>query len=236
MNPDPTIYTAMGGEVLRPPPQPPSRFFIFFKHHRIQKIYTCIPPSLIQVIALGMSIGHSVVPQFFFSKICLMMIQRMYTCIHPSLIQLVALCISFFVYLILCGSCNVLVSVHQTPWGGGRCALPPNPPAAFLYFFKHHRIQKIYTCIPPSLIQVIALGMSIGRSVVPQFFSKIFLMMIQKMYTCIHPSLIQLIALCISFFVCLTLCRSCNVLVSVHQMPWGEALRPPPNPPPAFWT
>ena len=46
------------------------------------------------------------------------------------------------------------------------------------------------------------------------------------MYTCIHPSLIQLIALCISFFVCLTLCRSCNVLVSVHQMPWGGGAAP----------
>ena len=77
-----------GGEALRPPPQPPSSFFIFFKHHRIQKIYTCI---------------------------------------HPSLIQLIALCISFFVYLTLCRSCNVLVSVHQTPWGGGAASSPPTP-------------------------------------------------------------------------------------------------------------
>ena len=43
MNPDPT----MGGEVLRPPPQPPPTFFICLM--MIQKMYTCIHPSLIQL-------------------------------------------------------------------------------------------------------------------------------------------------------------------------------------------
>ena len=82
--------------------------------------------------------------------------------IHPPIIQSINLTICLFVCLFIC----IYIYMNPDPtiytaMGGRCCVLPPNPPPAFLYFLKHHRIQKIYTCIPPSLIQVIALGISL---------------------------------------------------------------------------
>ena len=135
-----------GGEALRPPPQPPSSFLhiiiskIYFNpstNHSINQsnypvcflICLCMNPD--PTMGGGAAPSPQPPPTFF---ICSMMIQKMYTCIHPSLIQWNTLCISLFLCLTLCRSCNVLVSVHQTPWGGCAAPYPPTPLQSWLKY------------------------------------------------------------------------------------------------------
>ena len=227
-----------GGEALRPPPNPPPAFLYFIKHHRIQKIYTCIPPSLIQVIALGISlfVYRTLCRPPFFINMFNDDPKNVY--LYPSITHSINR--SMYLFLCLFDSLSFMQCSRFCPpnaMGGRCCALPPNPPPAFLYFRKHHRIQKIYTCIPPSLIQVIALGISlfVYRALCrPPFFINMFNDDPKNVY--LYPSITHSINRSMYLFLCLFDSLSfmqCSRFCPPNAM-GGRCCALPPNPPPAF--
>ena len=191
----------MGGRCCVLPPNPPPHFL---KHHRIQKIYTCIPPSLIQVIALGISLfvyRTLCRPPDFYINMFNDDPKNVY--LYPSITHSINR--SMYLFLCLFDSLSFMQCSRFCPpsaMGGRCCVLPPNPPPHFL---KHHRIQKIYTCIPPSLIQVIALGISlfVYRTLCrpPVFYINMFNDDPKNVY--LYPSITHSINRSMHLFLCL---------------------------------
>ena len=149
--------------MLRPPPQTPLQLFFYFLNIIVSKniyLYPSITHSSNRSRYLFVCLSDALSsPSFFFTNMFNDDPKNVYTCIHPSLINR-----SIYLFLCLFDSLSFMQCSRFCPPNAMRgrcCALPPNPPPAFFLFFKHHRIQKMYTCIPPSLIQVIALGISL---------------------------------------------------------------------------
>ena len=108
----------------------------------------------------------------------------------------------------------LLIYPNPNAMGGRRCALPPNPPPAFLSIivFSHTSIQlPLSFCICPSPLQ-------------PFFHT----------HLCNYISLLSAM-FCLILFIYLYTPRLRISLSNLSKRHGGEALRPPPQPPSSFF-